>query len=100
MSLLGNLSLDAIPFHEPILVFTMSVIAIAGLIIAGLITKYKKWGVLWRDWITSVDHKRLGVMYILLALIMLFRGFFLVEYFKVIYSNSNSFLFKNAIDLA
>ena len=53
----------------------MSVIAIAGLIIAGLITKYKKWGVLWRDWITSVDHKRLGVMYILLALIMLFRGF-------------------------
>lgn len=75
MSLLGNLSLDAIPFHEPILVFTMSVIAIAGLIIAGLITKYKKWGVLWRDWITSVDHKRLGVMYILLALIMLFRGF-------------------------
>ncbi|KTF17511.1 MULTISPECIES: cytochrome o ubiquinol oxidase subunit I [Pseudoalteromonas] len=75
MSFLGNLSLDAIPFHEPILVFTMSVIAIAGLIIAGLITKYKKWGVLWRDWITSVDHKRLGVMYILLALIMLFRGF-------------------------
>lgn len=75
MSLLGNLSLDAIPFHEPVLVFTMSVIAIAGLIIAGLITKYKKWGVLWRDWITSVDHKRLGVMYILLALIMLFRGF-------------------------
>lgn len=75
MSLLGNLSLDAIPFHEPILVFTMSVIAIAGLIIAGLIAKYKKWGVLWRDWITSVDHKRLGVMYILLALIMLFRGF-------------------------
>lgn len=75
MSLLGNLSLDAIPFHEPILVFTMSVIAIAGLIIVGLITKYKKWGVLWRDWITSVDHKRLGVMYILLALIMLFRGF-------------------------
>ncbi|ATC87406.1 MULTISPECIES: cytochrome o ubiquinol oxidase subunit I [Pseudoalteromonas] len=75
MSLLGKLTIDAIPFHEPILVFTMSVIAIAGLIIAGLITKYKKWGVLWRDWITSVDHKRLGVMYILLALIMLFRGF-------------------------
>jgi cytochrome o ubiquinol oxidase subunit 1 len=31
--------------------------------------------VLWRDWITSVDHKRLGVMHIFLALIMLFRGF-------------------------
>ena len=67
--------MDAIPFHEPIIMVTMAVIALAGLIIAGLITKYKKWGVLWRDWITSVDHKRLGVMYIFLALIMLFRGF-------------------------
>ncbi|MGO2563430.1 MAG: cbb3-type cytochrome c oxidase subunit I, partial [Pseudoalteromonas nigrifaciens] len=75
MLFLGKLSMDAIPFHEPIIMVTMAVIALAGLIIAGLITKYKKWGVLWRDWITSVDHKRLGVMYILLALIMLFRGF-------------------------
>lgn len=75
MSFLGKLSIDAIPFHEPIIMVTMAVIAVVGLIIAGLITKYKKWGVLWRDWITSVDHKRLGVMYILLALIMLFRGF-------------------------
>ena len=30
---------------------------------------------LWREWITSVDHKRIGVMYIVLALIMLLRGF-------------------------
>ncbi|EWS99170.1 cytochrome o ubiquinol oxidase subunit I [Pseudoalteromonas sp. SCSIO_11900] len=75
MSFLGKLSIDAIPFHEPIIMVTMAVIVVVGLIIAGLITKYKKWGVLWRDWITSVDHKRLGVMYILLALIMLFRGF-------------------------
>lgn len=64
MSFLGKLSIDAIPFHEPIIMVTMAVIAVVGLIIAGLITKYKKWGVLWRDWITSVDHKRLGVMYI------------------------------------
>jgi cytochrome o ubiquinol oxidase subunit 1 len=75
MSFLGKLSLDAIPFHEPIIMVTMGVIALVGLIIFALITKYQKWGVLWRDWITSVDHKRLGVMYIFLALIMLFRGF-------------------------
>ncbi|XPF92561.1 cytochrome o ubiquinol oxidase subunit I [Colwellia sp. RE-S-Sl-9] len=75
MSFLGKLSLDSIPFHEPILMVTITGIILIGLIIFGLITKYKKWGVLWRDWITSVDHKRLGVMYILLALIMLFRGF-------------------------
>jgi len=75
MSFLGKLSIDAIPFHEPILVFTMGAIAIGGIALFALITKYKKWGVLWTEWITSVDHKRLGVMYILLALVMLFRGF-------------------------
>src|SRR5260370_31571563 len=30
---------------------------------------------LWREWLTSVDHKRIGIMYIILALIMLLRGF-------------------------
>ncbi|MDO6505911.1 cytochrome o ubiquinol oxidase subunit I [Colwellia sp. 4_MG-2023] len=75
MPFLGNLTLDAIPFHEPIIMVTMAVIVFVGLVLFALITKYKKWGILWREWITSVDHKRLGVMYILLALIMLFRGF-------------------------
>lgn len=42
-------------------------------IIAGL-TYFKKWGYLWREWLTTVDHKRIGVMYILAALLMLFRG--------------------------
>ena len=75
MSLFGKLTLDAIPFHEPIIMVTMTVVAVLGLLVAGLVTKYKKWGVIWHDWITSIDHKRLGVMYIILALIMLFRGF-------------------------
>jgi cytochrome o ubiquinol oxidase subunit 1 len=75
MSLLGKLTLDAIPYHEPIIMVTMTVVAVLGLLVAGLVTKYKKWGVIWHDWITSIDHKRLGVMYIILALIMLFRGF-------------------------
>ncbi|WP_346839381.1 cytochrome o ubiquinol oxidase subunit I [Microbulbifer sp. SAOS-129_SWC] len=75
MSLLGKLSLDAIPYHEPIIMGTLAVVGIAGVAIAIAITRAKQWGVLWNDWITSVDHKRLGVMYILLALIMLVRGF-------------------------
>ncbi|GGE83201.1 cytochrome o ubiquinol oxidase subunit I [Pseudoalteromonas gelatinilytica] len=75
MSLLGKLTFDAIPYHEPIIMVTMAVVAVLGLLVAGLVTKYKKWGVIWHDWITSIDHKRLGVMYIILALIMLFRGF-------------------------
>ncbi|GBQ48259.1 cytochrome o ubiquinol oxidase subunit I [Komagataeibacter europaeus LMG 18890] len=49
--------------------------AIAGLAVVGLITYYGKWGYLWREWLTSVDHKRIGVMYIVVALVALFRGF-------------------------
>jgi cytochrome o ubiquinol oxidase subunit 1 len=75
MSILGKLSWEAIPYHEPIIMITLAVVAIGGLIIAGLITKFNKWGVLWHEWLTSVDHKRLGVMYIILALVMMFRGF-------------------------
>ncbi|MBS3797925.1 cytochrome o ubiquinol oxidase subunit I [Pseudoalteromonas sp. BDTF-M6] len=75
MSLFGKLSIDAIPYHEPIIMVTLAVVAVVGLLLAAALTKYKKWGVLWSEWITSIDHKRLGVMYITLALIMLFRGF-------------------------
>lgn len=75
MSLLGKLTLDAVPYHEPIIMITLSVVAIAAMVIAFLVTTYKKWTVLWRDWITSVDHKRLGIMYIILAFVMLVRGF-------------------------
>ncbi len=75
MSFLGKLSIDAVPYHEPIIMITLAVVGIVGLVVAALVTKYQKWGILWRDWITSIDHKRLGVMYIILALIMLVRGF-------------------------
>ncbi|QYJ94168.1 MULTISPECIES: cytochrome o ubiquinol oxidase subunit I [Shewanella] len=74
-SFLGKLTLDAVPFHEPIIMVTLAAVAVIGLVIAALITKHKKWGPLWRDWLTSVDHKRLGIMYILLAFVMLIRGF-------------------------
>lgn len=75
MSFLGKLSLNAIPYHEPIIMVTLAVVAVVGLYIAALITKHKKWSLLWNNWLTSVDHKRLGIMYIVLALVMLIRGF-------------------------
>ncbi|MBE94832.1 MAG: cytochrome o ubiquinol oxidase subunit I [Marinobacter sp.] len=71
----GRLSLESIPYHEPILVVTFIVAALAGLAVAGFITYKKFWGTLWRDWITSIDHKKIGIMYIILAFIMLLRGF-------------------------
>ena len=39
-----------------------------------LITWLRAWGTLWRDWLTSTDHKKIGVMYCVLALVMLLRG--------------------------
>jgi hypothetical protein len=44
-------------------------------VILGLITRHGKWPYLWREWLTSVDHKRIGVMYLVLAGVMLLRGF-------------------------
>jgi len=49
------------------------VLVLAGLMVLTIVKGW--WPVLWRDWITSVDHKRIGVMYVLLALVMLVRGF-------------------------
>jgi len=71
----GKLTLDAIPLHEPILVVTMIAVALGGLGVVGALTYFKKWGYLWTEWLTSVDHKKIGVMYILVALVMLLRGF-------------------------
>lgn len=71
----GKLTLDAIPYHEPIIMVTVAGIILGGLGIAGLITYFGKWQYLWKEWFTSVDHKRLGVMYLILGMVMLLRGF-------------------------
>jgi cytochrome o ubiquinol oxidase subunit 1 len=73
--LFGRLTLEAIPYHEPILVVTFIVVALLGVAILGLVTRYRLWGYLWSEWLTSVDHKKIGIMYIVLAIIMLLRGF-------------------------
>ena len=71
----GRLSWDALPLHEPILLVTFIAVAIGGVAILGAITRFGLWGTLWRDWITSIDHKKIGIMYIILGLVMLLRGF-------------------------
>jgi cytochrome o ubiquinol oxidase subunit 1 len=71
----GRLSLDSFPYHEPILVVTFIGVVLGGLAVLGAITYFGKWTYLWQEWITSVDHKKIGVMYIILGLIMLLRGF-------------------------
>jgi len=71
----GRLSWEAIPYHEPILLVTFIAVLLGGVALIGLITKYKLWGTLWYDWITSIDHKKIGIMYMIFGLIMLLRGF-------------------------
>ncbi|WP_322050513.1 cytochrome o ubiquinol oxidase subunit I [Paraburkholderia bannensis] len=71
----GKLTLDAVPWHEPIIMGTGAVVALGGLALLAAITLAGKWGYLWREWLTSVDHKRIGIMYIILAIVMLLRGF-------------------------
>ncbi len=71
----GRLSLNSLPLHEPILVATFAVVALGGLAVVGAMTYFKLWGWLWREWLTTVDHKKIGIMYMILGLIMLLRGF-------------------------
>jgi cytochrome o ubiquinol oxidase subunit I len=71
----GKLSWDAIPFDQPIPMATSA--AVGAVLLGVLLWVWLKGYVpyLWREWITSVDHKRIGVMYCLLGLVMLVRGF-------------------------
>ncbi|MGV2906030.1 cytochrome o ubiquinol oxidase subunit I, partial [Achromobacter sp. AGC25] len=73
--MLGKLTLEAIPYHEPIVMVTLAAVCLGGLAVFGAVTYFGKWKYLWTEWLTSVDHKRIGVMYIIVALIMLLRGF-------------------------
>ncbi|WP_322628868.1 cbb3-type cytochrome c oxidase subunit I [Halothiobacillus sp.] len=83
----GRLGLQSLPFWDMIQHPTPShiingiiatgaaaVVVIGALVTVFLITKYRKWGVLWSDWLTSVDHKKIGIMYIVLAFVMLARA--------------------------
>src|SRR5580698_10366622 len=73
--MLGKLSWDAIPFNQPIPIAASLFIVVGTLTVLSLITFKGWWPYLWREWLTSVDHKRVGVMYVLLALVLLVRGF-------------------------
>lgn len=62
------------PMQEPmILAAAISIVVGAVVIVAGL-TYFKKWGYFYKNWLSTVDHKKIGIMYIAVALLMLFRG--------------------------
>ena len=73
--LFGRLTWEAFPLHEPIVVATFAVVALGGVALLATLTWFRLWGYLWREWFTSVDHKKIGIMYMVLGIVMLLRGF-------------------------
>ncbi|MBP0440608.1 cytochrome o ubiquinol oxidase subunit I [Tianweitania sediminis] len=74
-AIFGRLTFESIPLHEPILIGTFAVVALGGMALLYLLYRYRLWGYLWREWFTTVDHKKIGIMYMVLGIIMLLRGF-------------------------
>jgi cytochrome o ubiquinol oxidase subunit 1 len=73
--MLGKLDWSAIPLDQPIPLIAAAIVVLAAASLAGMITIKGWWPYLWNEWITSVDHKRVGVMYVMLSFVMLLRGF-------------------------
>jgi cytochrome o ubiquinol oxidase subunit 1 len=71
----GKLTWGAIPLDQPIPMIASCVVALVLISVIILVVAKGWFPYLWREWITSVDHKRIGVMYVLLAMVMLLRGF-------------------------
>ncbi len=75
MNLLGKLTWAAIPIDSPLPIISSLVVGTAIVGVLGWVVVKGYFPYVWREWLTSVDHKRVGVMYCLLALVMLLRGF-------------------------
>ncbi|MFD1696210.1 cytochrome o ubiquinol oxidase subunit I [Roseibium aestuarii] len=71
----GKLGWDIFPFYEPVVLATFIGVVIGGMALLGALTYFRLWGYLWKEWFTSIDHKKIGIMYMVLALVMLVRGF-------------------------
>jgi len=71
----GRLTWDSFPWHEPIVVATFVAVVLGGAALIAALTYFRLWGYLWKEWFTSVDHKKIGIMYMVLGLVMFLRGF-------------------------
>jgi cytochrome o ubiquinol oxidase subunit 1 len=70
----GKLTITDIP-NDPLILSVVAGMVLGAVAIVAALTYFKKWGYLWTEWLTSVDHKKIGIMYIIFSLVMLLRGF-------------------------
>jgi cytochrome o ubiquinol oxidase subunit I len=99
--MLGRLTLEALPLYSGVALAGGLITVVGGLAIVGAITWLGKWRYVWSEWLTSVDHKRIGVMYIVLALVMLMRGLvdaLMMRAQQAIALNSDGYLPPNHFD--
>ena len=71
----GKLHWGVIPWNDPIIAPLLFSSIIGGITLVVVLTRFKLWDYLWNTWFTTVDHKRIGIMYVIVSMIMLFRGF-------------------------
>ncbi len=71
--LIGNLTWDSLP-HEWFTIGGTAAFALLALIVIVAITRMKRWKWLWNEWLTSVDPKKIGIMYLIVGGVMLLRG--------------------------
>ncbi|CUR53277.1 cytochrome o ubiquinol oxidase subunit I [Buchnera aphidicola] len=71
----GKLKISSFPFQEPIILGTFIILLIIGIGILSYLTYTKKWKYLWNSWFTTVDHKKIAIMYLILSFLMFIRGF-------------------------
>jgi len=73
--LFGKLTLQDIPLTNPIILGATLFMGLILFGVFGVITYYRKWHYIWNEWVFSVDHKKIGIMYLILSVVMLLRGF-------------------------
>jgi cytochrome o ubiquinol oxidase subunit 1 len=73
--MLGRLTIDALPLYSWVAMGGALITVGGALAVVAGITWFGQWRYLWSEWLTSLDHKRIGIMYVTLAAVMLMRGF-------------------------
>jgi len=75
VDIFGRLTIDSLPFYSAVAASGAAVTVLGGLAVVGAITYFGAWRMVMTQWVSSLDHKKIGIMYIMLALVMLVRGF-------------------------